>query len=208
MEYNQQYNYDYFLKVSIIGDRGSGKTCLCDRIVNNQFISKYLPPIGIDYKTKFYIIDNKIIRTAFWEFCYSNRYCPIGDELKGSTLLLLIFDMSNSDSFHSLKYYYKRISHQFLLPPPIFCIGTKSDLPSTISERQILKQLKKMNYPPLYYSSSLTGSACNSIHSDIITILSNKINDIIKQPPSQDDSFSFLYQSNSHSHPSKKCCLS
>ncbi|BFU19380.1 Ras family protein [Entamoeba histolytica HM-1:IMSS-B] len=209
MENIQQYDYDYLIKVSIIGDRGTGKTCLSERIVNDQFMSTYLPPTGLDFKTKFYSFETKKIRTCFWEICYSNRYCPTGIEVKGSSIILFIFDLTNSESFESLKYYYNRFCQQFPLLPPIFCVGTKSDLPPTVSERQILKQLKKMNYPPLYYCSSQTGSACKDIESDIIKVLSNIIKlqyqlsyrDDLPPSPSQ-------HQPNPHSCSSKKCCLS
>jgi len=41
-------DYDYMIKLLIIGDSGVGKTCLLMRFCDNSFTNNHLTTIGID----------------------------------------------------------------------------------------------------------------------------------------------------------------
>lgn len=45
-------NYDYLLRILLVGDSGVGKTCILIRFVENTFTPSYISTIGIDFKIK------------------------------------------------------------------------------------------------------------------------------------------------------------
>ena len=43
-------NYDYFVKVILVGDAGVGKTSLATSMAGEQPVVDYIPTIGMDFK--------------------------------------------------------------------------------------------------------------------------------------------------------------
>jgi len=45
--------HDFLFKIALLGNSGSGKTCLLKRFTDDSFIeTPFLPTIGIDFRTK------------------------------------------------------------------------------------------------------------------------------------------------------------
>ena len=57
---NQEY--DYLIKVLLLGDSGTGKSSLILRYTDDTFNGSLVSSIGVDFKVKQQIIDNKIIK--------------------------------------------------------------------------------------------------------------------------------------------------
>lgn len=51
----------------IIGDSGVGKTNLLSRFVDGTFSIDSKPTIGVEFATKTYNIDNKVIKNQIWD---------------------------------------------------------------------------------------------------------------------------------------------
>lgn len=45
-------NFDYLVKVLLIGESGVGKTCLLQQFIENKFLMNHLPTIAIDFRMK------------------------------------------------------------------------------------------------------------------------------------------------------------
>ena len=45
-------DYDYLIKLLVLGDSGVGKTSFLVRFVDDQFSNRYLSTVGIDFKEK------------------------------------------------------------------------------------------------------------------------------------------------------------
>ena len=57
---NQEY--DYLIKVLLLGDSGTGKSSLILRYTDDTFNSSLVSSIGVDFKVKQQIINDKIIK--------------------------------------------------------------------------------------------------------------------------------------------------
>ena len=55
-------DYDYLIKVLLLGDSGTGKSSLILRYTDDTFNGSLVSSIGVDFKVKQQIIDNKIIK--------------------------------------------------------------------------------------------------------------------------------------------------
>lgn len=59
---NKRENYDWLIKILMIGDSGVGKTNVLLRFCENNFQPTYLSTIGIDFKIKSIDVDGKKIK--------------------------------------------------------------------------------------------------------------------------------------------------
>ncbi len=48
----QRDNFDYLIKVLLIGESGVGKTCILNQFIHNNFMASHLPTIAIDFRMK------------------------------------------------------------------------------------------------------------------------------------------------------------
>jgi len=55
-------DYDYLIKLLLIGDSGVGKSCLLLRFSEDTFTSSFITTIGIDFKIKKVFLDGKWIK--------------------------------------------------------------------------------------------------------------------------------------------------
>ena len=67
MEFGTE-QYDYLIKVLVIGDSCVGKTALLTRFTENYFNQSHLSTIGIDYKVKMMNIQDKVVKLQIVSF--------------------------------------------------------------------------------------------------------------------------------------------
>lgn len=65
-------NFDYLFKIVLIGDCGTGKTCVVQRFKTGQYEERHGNTIGVDFSMKTVNIDGKKIKVSF-ESCI-NQY--------------------------------------------------------------------------------------------------------------------------------------
>jgi Ras-related protein Rab-8A len=65
MQKNQ--NYDYLIKLLVIGNSGVGKTNMLLKFCENNFMTSHLTTIGIDFKIKTITIGKEKIRLQIWD---------------------------------------------------------------------------------------------------------------------------------------------
>jgi len=58
---------NYLFKIVLIGDPGTGKSCLLHRFVDDTHTQSYITTIGVDFKTKTIEIDGKIVKLQIWD---------------------------------------------------------------------------------------------------------------------------------------------
>ena len=54
--------YDYLLKLLLIGNSGVGKSCLLMRYADNAFTENFFNTIGVDFKIRTIELDGKILK--------------------------------------------------------------------------------------------------------------------------------------------------
>lgn len=70
-------NYDYLVKILILGDSSVGKTNILTRYTDNKFAQTHMPTIGIDFKIKTIQIDDKHIKMQIWDTAGQERFKTI-----------------------------------------------------------------------------------------------------------------------------------
>ncbi len=69
---NQEY--DYLVKILIVGESGVGKTCLLQRFEQGNFSVSHLPTIAIDFKMKLAIYGDKRLKMQIWDTAGQERF--------------------------------------------------------------------------------------------------------------------------------------
>jgi small GTP-binding protein len=114
--------------VIIVGAGKVGKTSLTIRFAEDRFRESYLPTLGVDFLTKNLTIDKAKIKLQLWdtggqEFVMS--LLPF--YFSGAAGGVLVYDITNRNSFNALDYWLKQI-RQNAGNIPVVLAGNKIDI--------------------------------------------------------------------------------
>lgn len=102
ISYNHQNN-EYVFKIILVGDSGVGKTSLLSRYTDNTFDSDHLSTIGVDFKIKNMIIDDKLLKMQVWDTAGQERFKTItASYYRNIVGAIYIYDVSNEKSFDNI----------------------------------------------------------------------------------------------------------
>ena len=133
-------NYDKKCQLLIIGDSTIGKSSILSRYTKGDFNFNYLATVGLDFFTKDEIFDGKTIRIKIWDTAGQERYKSLTQGyFRNAEGILVVFDVSNLDTFNNLKYWIQSIKTNINVDKghvPVIIIGNKID----IFEREVSKE--------------------------------------------------------------------
>jgi len=127
------------LKLIIIGDSGSGKTSIINRLTYNEFIDTYEPTIGVDFKVLKKQTKLGEVRIMLWDTTGQERFNSIvSSYFRGSDGVLLCFALNDKESFENLNKWLDMIKINCQPKTSIILLGTKSDLTNKIDHKNII----------------------------------------------------------------------
>ena len=125
-------------KIIIIGDSSVGKTSFLLRFCDGRFEAESIATICIDHKVKFISRQEKKIQLQIWDTAGQERFRSLSKSLfKGSDGILLMYDISNYDSFKHIKNWIQDIKNNLGVPIEkiaLIIVGNKSDLPDNLKK--------------------------------------------------------------------------
>ncbi|XP_020571684.1 ras-related protein RABE1c isoform X2 [Phalaenopsis equestris] len=99
-------DYDYLIKLLLIGDSGVGKSCLLLRFSDGSFTTSFITTIGIDFKIRTIELDGKRIKLQIWDTAGQERFRTITTAYyRGAMGILLVYDVTDESSFNSNNFY-------------------------------------------------------------------------------------------------------
>lgn len=116
-------------KIVVIGDINVGKTSILSRFRYGTVDSNYIPTVGIDFFTKNIFYDDKAIRLILWDTAGQERFRSlIPSYLKNADCIIIVFDITNKDSFISVNHWLKDAKEHTMAHTFYILCGNKSDL--------------------------------------------------------------------------------
>jgi Ras-related protein Rab-1A len=122
---------DYKFKIIVVGDPGVGKTSLILRYTNNAFRRSYIPTLGVHVSDKIFKINDVVIQLVIWDLAGQQKFDTMRHQFYfGSDGFILVFDLTNLNSFENLSNWFLDIQNQFKDQTNLmgYVIGNKCDL--------------------------------------------------------------------------------
>ncbi|CEO97453.1 hypothetical protein PBRA_000798, partial [Plasmodiophora brassicae] len=91
-------------KVVVLGDGAVGKTSICHRFTDDNFEKSYKQTVGLDFFIKQVVLDSMTVSLQIWDIGgQSIGSQMIKNYIFGAHAVLLVFDITNFESFQNLE---------------------------------------------------------------------------------------------------------
>lgn len=118
----------YLFKFILIGASGVGKTCLMNRFTDEIFENEQQYTIGVDFKIKTINLDGLEVKIHIWDTAGQEKFrAIISNYYRGAHGILVVFDMTNKESFLSLEGWIKEVRKNTKENVEILILGNKID---------------------------------------------------------------------------------
>ncbi len=162
----KRFDTDFIWKLLIIGEGGSGKSCILHRYIHNEWIEDMKMTIGCQFHTQLLERQNFKINLVLWDFSGQDRFKFMFDDYcKGASGAFLMFDMSRLQTLYEVSKWSQMVKKNTKGNIPIVLLGGKLDLLDqqklaevNAAADQITKETGSIAYVP---TSSKTGFNVN-----------------------------------------------
>ena len=159
----EENDYDIKLRIMMIGDSTVGKTSILRRYCKNEFLTKYVSTIGIDFQFKNMIKFDKKIRMQIWDTAGQERYKVVAKNyFNSSDGFIIIYDITNRESFNNIDNWISQINDVANKEVKFILFGNKNDLEESriVSADEGTEMAEKYSMK-FYETSALTGDNIN-----------------------------------------------
>ena len=148
MNEEEDSSYEIIFKTLLIGDANVGKSNLLLRYVKNEFVPDMKSTVGVEFGSKILKIFGINIKVQIWDTAGQERYRSVTSSYyKGSKGVLIVYDISNYNSFESVDRWINEFRMKSDENSAIVLVGNKNDNEElrkvTIEEKK--KKAKKYN---------------------------------------------------------------
>ena len=124
-----EQQYDCLFKILLVGNSSVGKSSLFLRFVDDIWNDVFVPTIGVDFKIKTLKINEKNVKLQIWDTAEQERFRTIiSSYYRGAQGILLVFDVTEKESFESLNNWLIEIEKNANKNVVKILIGNKCDL--------------------------------------------------------------------------------
>lgn len=142
--------FDFLFKIVLIGDCGTGKTCVVQRFKNGTFIEKHGNTIGVDFSMKTVIVDGKKVKVStqpqsttdrntqfiprqlqIWDTAGQERFRTITQSYyRSANGVIIVYDITKRSSFLSIARWVEEVRRYSGSSVLLALVGNKADLES------------------------------------------------------------------------------
>ena len=124
-------DFDFLLKIVIVGDSGVGKSNLLLRFSKDEFHSESKATIGVDFAGMPMNVGQYYVKAQFWDTAGQDKYRAITSAYyKNANGAILVYDIANLNSFKNLVNWVKEVRQYAEASVTMILLGNKSDLQS------------------------------------------------------------------------------
>ena len=119
------------LKLIVVGNQGTGKSCILNRFVNETFEENYEATIGLDFQSKNITIHDQDVRLIIYDTAGQEKFRSlIPMYIREAQIILFIYDISDEESFNSIPKWIQQVKEVLKEEVVFVLIGNKIDLES------------------------------------------------------------------------------
>ncbi|KAJ3683502.1 hypothetical protein LUZ60_013729 [Juncus effusus] len=121
--------YEYLIKVVLIGDSGVGKSNLLSRFTRNLFSLDSKSTIGVEFASKTVQVEGKTVKAQIWDTAGQERYRAITSAYyRGALGAILVYDVTKQNTFENVKRWLKELRDHSDPNIVVMLIANKTDL--------------------------------------------------------------------------------
>ena len=137
--------YTHRAKIVVVGDAAVGKTSLIVRYVKGVFNPGYIITLGVNFFTQDVTLEEKTLRYVIWDTAGQERFGPVRKKYYlGARAALLVFDLTNLQSFEHIDFWIKEVEG-ICGEIPMILVGNKADLKPVVKHDAIQEFAAKHN---------------------------------------------------------------
>lgn len=151
-------DFDFLLKLVVIGDSGVGKTNIIKRFQSDEFDTNLRSTVGFEFVSKELNLLEKKVKIQIWDTAGQERYKSITSGFyKASSGILCVFDITKFISFESVDEWIKEARLVSGENTPAYLIGNKCDLKNArcVNKEDVLKKVNLLKFDGYIETSAL-----------------------------------------------------
>lgn len=120
--------YDYLVKLLLIGDSGVGKSSLLVKFADDKFSPHIGQTIGMDFKVKMLDLGGKRVKLQIWDTAGQERFHTITQQYYRNAMgIILVYDVTNEESFNNIRRWAAQIAAHGAEAADRMLLGNKAD---------------------------------------------------------------------------------
>jgi len=153
--------YDYILKILLIGDSGVGKSSLMFRFVDDSFDESYRDTIGVDFKIRTLDIDGNSVKLHIWDTAGQERFRTLTSSYyRGAHGIFIVYDVTDPVSFTNVRQWIPEIDRYACQTVCRILLANKCDLAGSVEtvDLETAKEVADEFSLQLFETSAKTGT--------------------------------------------------
>lgn len=126
---SEPFDYEYLLRVALVGDCKVGKSTLLSQFTEGKSLVDYRATIGVEFRAINTKIGGANVKVQIWDTSGQERFRFITKAYyRGLGGAIVVYDVANHSSYINVARWIKDLRENMNLGTPILLVGNKSDL--------------------------------------------------------------------------------
>jgi Rab family protein len=127
--------FNQLMKLIVVGDSGTGKSCLLHRFVEDTFCEEQTQTIGVEFGAKVIQLNGQKIKLQIWDTAGQERYRSVTrGYYRGAVGCLVVYDVTCRPSYDHVPQWLEDVKQLACDNVAVMLVGNKADL--AIGERR------------------------------------------------------------------------
>lgn len=120
---------DVLFKLIVIGDTGTGKSCLLHRFVEGKYKNSSTQTVGVEFGSRIITMGGKRVKLQIWDTAGQERFRAVTRSYyRGAAGAIIVYDISNRDSFSHVQQWLNDAQQLAGEHICMMVVGNKADL--------------------------------------------------------------------------------
>ena len=153
-------------KLIIIGSTGVGKSCLMQRVMNDDFKQEHNVTIGVEFGSFGVRVDGKLLKMQIWDTAGQESYKSVTRVFyRGAHFVFLTYDITRQETFNDLADWCNEVKNHASEEVRLYLVGNKSELTEEreVSFDQALEFAKQHGVHKCFETSAKTGDVVETL---------------------------------------------
>jgi small GTP-binding protein len=122
-------NFNQLMKLIVVGDSGTGKSCLLHRFVEDAFSEEQTQTIGVEFGAKVVQLNGQRIKLQIWDTAGQERYRSVTrGYYRGASGCLIVYDVTSRSSYEHVPQWLDDVRQLAGPSVTVMLVGNKADL--------------------------------------------------------------------------------